>query len=602
MPGGGLISDAVGGLLDGMMREIWTGTLALLRAVMGLVGELGSLDITPGGGAISNELWTTMLQLAALIAVTLFFAQLAAAALNPRRHMFQAATGPVQYGVALALSVAVVAGLLGAADGLSAVILAQGANVTDTAAAMDQLGLVDDNNAVKATVLGLLGIIAVVPLAIGYGITLLFRSASILVLVATLPITAAGLTNLATKSWFWRVARWLLALIFLKPAFALCFALGSGIVAAAGRTAGPNAPPAAPVPPGAPAEGLAPADGSGVVTLLLGLGIMFVALFAPYALFRLFAFIEPGTQPHQAMMSAFSSATAGLKSTVSGAANADIGSVLSGATGGRFAGDAGGSGLGGMLSGSGSGGGSGGSGDDAKKQQAAAAGLAVATGGASAAAGAGAAGGASSGAAGSSGAGAGGATRPVTASAGAGSGGGGQGTDSAPDTSQVDTSEEDLTGAGAAASGGGGGVSGGTAGTTGAAGGSGGGWSVASKAAAATSSVGSGAGGRVGAAAQALGGTASGVGAGAAGIGGALPMAPAPMGGVAGSVGDHGLGDYSGGHLGASAPRAPISPRTVHSYRDESFDPERHYRDEGDDGWGDGGDDHGGEGMAGVIR
>lgn len=599
MPGGGLISGAVGSLLDGMMREIWTGTLALLRAVMGLVGELGSLDITPGGGAISNELWTTMLQLAALIAVTLFFAQLAAAALNPRRHMFQAATGPVQYGVALALSVAVVAGLLGAADGLSAVILAQGANVTDTAAAMDQLGLVDDNNAVKATVLGLLGIIAVVPLAIGYGITLLFRSASILVLVATLPITAAGLTNLATKSWFWRVARWLLALIFLKPAFALCFALGSGIVAAAGRTTGPNAPPAAPVPPGAPAAGqLAPADGSGVVTLLLGLGIMFVALFAPYALFRLFAFIEPGTQPHQAMMSAFSSATAGLKSTLSGVANADIGSVLSGATGGRFAGDAGtggGSGLGGMLPG----GGSGGSGDDTKKQQAAAAGMAVATGGAGAAAGAGAAGGTTSSAAGSGASGAGGAARPLAASAGA-SGGGGQGNDNGPGTRQVDTAEEDsagLAGAGAAGSGGSGGVSSGASGAAGQ-GGSGGGWSVASMAAAAASSVGSAGGGRVGAAAQALGGAASGVAAGAAGIGGATPMAPAPMGGATGSVGDHGLGDYSGGHLGASVPRAPIPPRAVRSYRDESFDPERHYRNEGDDG----SDEQGDEGIAGVIR
>lgn len=585
MPGGGLISDAVGGLLDGMMREIWTGTLALLRAVMGLVGELGSLDVTPGGGAISNELWTTMLQLAALIAVTLFFAQLASAALNPRRHMFQAATGPVQYGVALALSVAVVAGLLGAADGLSAVILEQGANVTDTAAAMDQLGLVDDNNAVKATVLGLLGIIAVVPLAIGYGITLLFRSASILVLVATLPITAAGLTNLATKSWFWRVARWLLALIFLKPAFALCFALGSGIVAAAGRTTGPNAPPAAPAAPGLPADGVAPADGTGVVTLLLGLGIMFVALFAPYALFRLFAFIEPGTQPHQAMMSAFSSATAGLKSTVAGVAGADIGSVLSGATGGRFAGDAGGSGgAAGMLPG----GGSGGSGEDAKKQQAAAAGMAVATGGASAAAGAGAAGGAGAGAAG---AGAGGATRPLAAAASTGA----QGSDGGSGNGDADRDGEadELAGAGAAGSGGGSGVSGGASGSAGQ-GGAGGGWSVASKAAAAASSVGAAGGGRVGAAAQAIGGAASGAGSGAAGIAGATPMAPAPMGGAAGSVGDHGLGDYSGGHLGASVPRAPIAPRAVHSYRDESFEPEQHHYDDSDD--------QGDEGMAGVIR
>lgn len=571
MPGGGLISGLLGSALDGLMRDIWTGTLALLRAVLGLVGELGSIDITPGGGAISNELWTTMLQLAGIIAMILFFAQLAATALNPRKNFLTAATGPVQYGVALALSIALVAGLLGAADGLASLILTQGANVTDTAAAMDQLGLVDDNNAVKATVLGILGIIGVLPLAIGYGITLIFRSASILVLVATIPITAAGLTNLATKHWFWRVSRWLLALIFLKPAFALCFALGAGVVAASGRTAGPT-----PLPPGAAA--VAPADGTGVVTLLLGLGIMFVALFAPFALFRLFAFIEPGTQPHQAMMSAFSSAMAGARSTVGGIAGADVGSVFSGATGGRFGGDGSG-GLPGLGSGMG--------GD---KEQAAAAGLAVATGGASAAAGAAGAGaGAGAGEAGAAGAGRG--------LVGAGAGGSSNAAKSDGDGGQEGERAEELAGAGAAASAGPGAVAGGASGASGGGSGGGasgggaggGGWSIAGAAAGAASSVGAMGGGRVGAAAAALGGAAGGIGGAAVGIGGSAPMRAAPMGGAAGSVGSGAVSDYGDGYLHRGASPQPASgsspssgysgsyyppppPVPVPSYRDESFD------------------------------
>ena len=86
----GIIADAVGGFLDGMARNVWVGTLDLLRNVLGLVGKLGRVDPTPGAGAISTTLWSSMLQLAAIIAVILFFAQLAMAVLNPRRHMLTA--------------------------------------------------------------------------------------------------------------------------------------------------------------------------------------------------------------------------------------------------------------------------------------------------------------------------------------------------------------------------------------------------------------------------------------------------------------------------------------------------------------------------------
>lgn len=361
------IRDTVNGLFESLFRSIWIGTLQMLRSVLGLVGKLGQVDPRPGGAAISGALWSVMLQLALLIAVALFFAQLIMAFLNPRRHMLSAVTGPVQYGVATAITVGIVLALLGSANGLTSVILQQGAGVTNVAAQLDRMGITDQPNAVQAVVLGVLGMVAVLPLAIGYGVMMLFRSATILVLIATLPIVSAGLVNFATRHWFWRATRWLLALIFLQPTFALVFTLGTGIVSTAGGGAPqiPNQP--------------APADGShtGVVTLLLGLAILFVALFAPMALFRLFAFVEPGTMPHQTMMSAFSSAVDGFKQAGSGIANADIGAVFSGATSGRFGASGGDS--------SGEDGSGGDGGDDKKKQAAVAAGLAVATGGASAA-------------------------------------------------------------------------------------------------------------------------------------------------------------------------------------------------------------------------
>ena len=503
-----LIAGAIGDFLDQKAREVWTGALALLRSVLGLVGTLGRIDPSPGAGPISAALWSSMLQLALIIAVILFFAQLAMAALNPRRHMLHAVTGLGQYGIATAISTGLVVALLGAADGLTTVILQQGADVTNAAAAMDRLGLTDDNNAVKAVVLAILAVVAVLPLAVGYGIMLLFRSASILVLIATLPVVTAGLVNLATRHWFWRATRWLLALIFLQPTFALCFTIGSGVVATAGSTAGPAHPGVAQS---------ATVNGSGLVTLLLGLAIMFVALFAPFALFRLFAFVEPGTMPHQAMLGAFSSAMAGFKQSGSGIAGADVGSVLSSATGGRFgSGDSSNDAAG--------------SGADTKTTAAAA--LAAASGGAGAA-GAGASDGAS------------GSADAATSIPGAATSIPGAASPADEQGPPEEPGHGELDGAGA-----------GTAGPV---------------ATGATSSD----RGTLDAAGSAVAGIAAGAWGAAQGIAGATPMAPAPHGGTAGRGHDPAPTDFGGaswtGRPAASAYRDPSfdRPHPDRSHRDD---------------------------------
>jgi hypothetical protein len=428
-----------------------------------------------------------------------------------------------------------------------------------------------------------MAIVGIIPLAVGYGITLLFRSATIIVLIATLPITAAGLVSMATKHWFWRASRWLLALIFLKPTFALCFAIGAGVVKAAGQ------------PPQNGAHG-----GTGAVTLLLGLGIMFIALFAPYALFRLFAFVEPGTQPHQTMMSAFGSAMGGFTQAGSAIASADVGSVFSGATSGRFGASSG--------SNEGQGSSSGSSSDsDGAKKAAVAAGLAAATGGSSlaatGAAGGSAAAGEGAAAAGGSSSGAAGVIKPVAASA-----TGGQADDS--ETGQPQDEQQgagELAGAGAAAASanasaagaassggrslGSGGSAGGTANGSAPSGSLAGYWQAARGSASTSDHPG------LSAAGSAVGSVGGGAWATGQQIAGRTRMPPAPMGGVTGNVGGGGASDYDGGTPAVAAPNAYRDPSWNRGdYADfRSPPPDDRYGDQDDE---DDGDEHR---MSGVI-
>lgn len=286
---GGLlgINDAI----NQVFTDIWQALVGLLTAVIGLVLNIGAVPIsTTDPASPIAGLWPAMLTVGSAIAVILFFAQLAMAAFHPRRNLTHAVTGPVAYGVAIAATVTVVAVTLAAADGLTTLVLQQAAHVNDVGGAVAKLGVANTAmTGVKPVALALMGIVAILPLSIGFAVEMLFRAMAILVLVATIPLVAAGLTNTATRHWYWRAARWILAAIFIKPTLAITVAIGTLIV---GNThPGVN---------GAQA----------LVTLLLGLGILFVSLFAPFALYRLFAFVEPGTMPHEAMRSAFNDARA----------------------------------------------------------------------------------------------------------------------------------------------------------------------------------------------------------------------------------------------------------------------------------------------------
>ena len=170
---------------------------------------------------------------------------------------------------------------------------------------------------VAATVLGLSSLLLLIPAGFGYVLIMLVREAALLILTATAPIAAAGALGAGTRAWMWKSLRWFLAACLTAPLLALVLGLGVQIT----RAAFPDTPPAPqPAPTTAPtadpadarrARRLGRADRSRRTERLRRRGsrrrgqpgrdgggrraIMVVGCFCPMALFRLLAFVDPGT-------------------------------------------------------------------------------------------------------------------------------------------------------------------------------------------------------------------------------------------------------------------------------------------------------------------
>jgi hypothetical protein len=207
-----------------------------------------------------------MLWISGVLALGLFFWQLVMTNLQAGRGFVRLVSGPVQYGVSLAVTVGLVAGFLSGVDGLTNGILKYGLRSSNFTDAFGHTNIGDAlGHGVKAAVLGLCAMAGVLPSAIGYVLEMLFREAAIYVLIATVPLVAAGLVANVTARWFWRTVRWLAAAIAMKPVLAMTLVLG---VAIGGGS-------------------------QGVAGLLAGVGVLEISLVAPFALFRLFAFVDP---------------------------------------------------------------------------------------------------------------------------------------------------------------------------------------------------------------------------------------------------------------------------------------------------------------------
>lgn len=299
--GGGIASNLLGGAVGDLaqsafsdaMQMVWDGSIWLLKGAFELADNISQVDLStvtgrtedsgglPGPGEAASvdvsALWSSMIWLAAMIALGLFFYQLISVALRGGRGMFRAVTGPVQFGIALAITTGAVAILLTAADGLTQLFLSSLSEQSNFASALENpivadrfgenpdLGEVEEG--VRSMVLGLAAAFGVVPAAVGFALQMIFRAAAIMVLIATVPVAAACLAADVTASMFWRTVRWIVAAVLMKPALALVLVIGVNVMARA----------------------------SGVAGLLAGTAVLLVSLFCPMVLYRLLAFVDPGT-------------------------------------------------------------------------------------------------------------------------------------------------------------------------------------------------------------------------------------------------------------------------------------------------------------------
>jgi hypothetical protein len=264
---GGELKTMFASGFESLMEAIWKASLWVLKAAFGLADQFSVFTVDTSTGPIAI-LWPMMLWISGILALGLFFWQLTGTVLRGGRGFVRLIVGPVQYGVALAVSVGLVAAFLAAVDGITEGILSYGLRAENFSDALNASGFLDAGaDGVHAVALGFLAINGVFPAALGYTLEMLFREAAILVLIATIPINAAGLLAGTSATFFWRTVRWLVVCGFMKPVLALSLVLGIAISGGSQGFAG----------------------------LLAGIGVLMISLTCPFVLFRLFAFVDPSS-------------------------------------------------------------------------------------------------------------------------------------------------------------------------------------------------------------------------------------------------------------------------------------------------------------------
>ncbi|UJW32549.1 hypothetical protein L3Q67_01800 [Saccharothrix sp. AJ9571] len=263
------------------MRIVWEAGLAILREAFLLVDKFSIFTVSTTDGPV-GALWPLMLWISGVLAISLFFWQILSTALRGGRGFVRLMTGPFQYAAALAVSVGLVTASLTAADSLTTATLNSSLQTSNFTDALNASGLLDaGSDGVKGTVLGIAAVAGVIPAGLGFATEMIFREAAMYVLIATLPVTAAGLLANVTSRMFWRMVRWAHALIAMKPAIATTVGLGVS----------------------------ATAEAEGLSGLFAGVAVLWTSVWVPFVLFRLFAFIDPNTDAGAAFREALSQET-----------------------------------------------------------------------------------------------------------------------------------------------------------------------------------------------------------------------------------------------------------------------------------------------------
>jgi len=284
------------------MLGLWNAGLWAMRLVLNIMDAFLTPDLSekgPGAAVYAVTFW-----IAGALVLVMVMIQLGVAAI--RRDGKSLATlmvGGAQFTIVWAAWVTYGVGVIAACGGLTRALMGSLLHVSSWSAwapwaPFTTADIVDGS---VATVLGLMGMLLWLA-AVGHLLVMLTRGGALMVLSATTPICAAGLVADAGRSWFWKSLRWFHTAAFTPVLMVLV--LGVGIQMTTGV-----------------ANGLADKTQAAIGTALPGVILILISAFAPLALFKLLAFVDPGTSSGAAVRQGLA-AQGGLQGLLSGKSTA----------------------------------------------------------------------------------------------------------------------------------------------------------------------------------------------------------------------------------------------------------------------------------------
>lgn len=318
---GGVLGGVIGPLWSGIMFTIWRAGLALLKWVLSLLTQITEPDLSfsgPLSGAMPTVLWMS------LTLSTCFFILQMVLVLVRRdgRYLGELLWGMAQYVFYyLAMNAYMVA--LVQTCGLITRALLQSLLHVDSWSKWEPFTAITMKDAADqtvATVLGICGILLVFS-AFAWGLVFFTDAGALVILAATSPIVISGLLVSWGRSWFWKMCRWFHAAALAPILMALVIGIGVQLTSGV-------------------AVGQTDSTDKVVGTAVPGVMLMLIAAFAPLALFKLLAFVDPSTGSGAAMRAGWDSA-GGLQGILSGKTETGTTAAASTDDSGRSTGEAG---------------------------------------------------------------------------------------------------------------------------------------------------------------------------------------------------------------------------------------------------------------------
>jgi len=317
-------------ILTAAMLSVWNAGLWLLRFVLDLEDHVLTPNLAEDGPL--GRLYQTTFWLAlALVGILMVVQIIIALARRDGRTVGSLIVGVAQFGFVWFAWIGYGATVIAACGGLTRALMESLLQVSTWSDwnVWKPFSVSDVTDAGVAVILGLMGLLMWLA-AIGHALVLLARTGALFVLAATSPIAAGGLVVDFGRSWFWRTLRWFHAAALTPPLMVLCLGIGVQIASS--------------VAIGAESDILA-----SLGTAFVGILLICTSTFAPMALFKLFAFVDPGSTSGASLRAGLAAAggiaglLGGSKSGSTTAANTDASGRTSGEDGasstasGRFA-------------------------------------------------------------------------------------------------------------------------------------------------------------------------------------------------------------------------------------------------------------------------